>query len=415
VAANASLGSGGEDFQVSTYGLSVGDERELGKCFHLYTAVEEGRGEAGLHLDARECRVSCSDPLASMGAGIYQIDPLGDPRWSEFVAHHPRSSFYHSQPWLESLKRTYGYRPVAYTTSPPGCELRNGLVFCRIESWLTGRRIVSLPFSDHCDPLVGSDGEFAKVITDLLQVFQKEHWEYTELRPRTTIGHLSLGLAPGKQYCFHFLDLSSGVKELYSSLHKDCIQRKIRRADREGLEYREGRSRALLAIFYRLFVKMRQRHGLPPQPFAWFVNLAECLGPAMQVRIALHRGRPAASILTVVYRDTMTYKYGCSDPDLTKFGGTPWLFWKVILEAKSTGLRELDLGRSDWKNPGLITFKDRLGAKRVPVTYWRFPKAQGVADALPAGRLQRLAGEMFLHMPAPLLSATGRLLYRHFG
>jgi len=64
---------------------------------------------------------------------------------------------------------------------------------------------------------------------------------------------------------------------------------------------------------------------------------------------------------------------------------------------------------------GLITFKDRLGAKRVPVTYWRFPKAQGVADALPAGRLQRLAGEMFLHMPAPLLSATGRLLYRHFG
>jgi hypothetical protein len=274
---------------------------------------------------------------------------------------------------------------------------------------------VSLPFSDHCDPLVGSEDEFEKLMSILLRIFQEEHWKYTELRPRTTLAQVPQGLLPDKHYCFHLLDLSSGLKELYASLHKDCIQRKIRRADREGLEYREGRSPELLAIFYRLFVKMRQRHGLPPQPSAWFMNLAECLGPAMQVRIAFHHGRPAASILTVVHRDSMTYKYGCSDPELTKFGGTPWLFWKVISEAKSSGLRELDLGRSDWKNPGLITFKDRLGAKRIPVTYWRFPRPKGGAEAPSEGGVRRLAGEIFLHMPAPLLSATGRLLYRHFG
>lgn len=368
-----------------------------------------------MHLDDRESRTASSPPPLSMGEEVYQIDPLGDPRWPDFVARHPRSSLYHSQPWLESLNRTYGYRPVAYTTSPPGVELSNGLVFCRIESWLTGRRIVSLPFSDHCEPLVACEDDFEKLINVLLPVFQTEHWKYTELRPRSAIAQVPKGLYANKHYCFHSLDLSCGLKELYSSLHRDCIQRKIKRAHKEGLEYREGRSPEELAIFYRLFVRMRQRHGLPPQPMAWFLKLAECLGPAMQVRIALHHGRPAATIITVVHRDTMTYKYGCSDPQLTKFGGTPWLFWKVIQEAKSMGLRELDLGRSDWENPGLITFKDRLGAKRIPITYWRFPKPPGVADAPSEGRLQWLAGKIFLHTPAPLLSATGKLLYRHMG
>jgi len=352
---------------------------------------------------------------ASLGEEVYQIDPLVDPRWPEFVACHPHSSFYHSQPWLESLKRTYGYRPVAYTTSPAGFELRNGLVFCRIESWLTGRRIVSLPFSDDCEPLVGSEDELEKLLSILLPVLQKEHWKYAELRPRTAMAQVPRGMQPGRHYCFHTLDLSSGLKELYSSLHKDCIQRKIRRAEKVGLEYQEGRSPEMLANFYRLFVMMRQRHGIPPQPLAWFLNLAECLGPAMQVRMAFLQGRLAACIITVVHRDTMTYKYGCSDPELNKFGGTPWLFWKVIQEAKSYGFRELDLGRSDWKDLGLIAFKDRLGARRTPATYWRFPRPTGAIDALSDGRLQWFAGKIFHHMPRPLLSATGRLLYRHIG
>ena len=129
----------------------------------------------------------------------------------------------------------------------------------------------------------------------------------------------------------------------------------------------------------------------------------------------MHGGRPAASIITVIHRDIIIYKYGCSDPELNKAGGTPWLFWKLIQEAKSWGLRELDLGRSDWGNSGLIAFKDRLGAKRIPVTYWRFPKPKGVADAAASGRLQWLAGKIFLHAPSSLLAATGRLLYRHMG
>src|SRR6185369_4897333 len=87
-------------------------------------------------------------------AMVYQIDPLRDPRWPEFVNRHRDASVFHSRPWLQAVQRTYGYTPVVYTTSAPTEALSNGIVLCRISSWLTGRRMVSVPFSDHCEPLV---------------------------------------------------------------------------------------------------------------------------------------------------------------------------------------------------------------------------------------------------------------------
>src|SRR5512136_1015169 len=83
----------------------------------------------------------------------YWIDPLVDSRWREFVANHPSSSVFHTPEWMHAMKLTYGYTPLVLTTSPPGKELANGIAFCRIHSLITGTRLVSLPFSDHCQPL----------------------------------------------------------------------------------------------------------------------------------------------------------------------------------------------------------------------------------------------------------------------
>ena len=67
---------------------------------------------------------------------FHQIDPIQDTRWSEFVDSHPKASIFHTVAWLQALRRTYGYAPVAFTTSPATSALKNGLLFCRINSWL---------------------------------------------------------------------------------------------------------------------------------------------------------------------------------------------------------------------------------------------------------------------------------------
>ena len=66
---------------------------------------------------------------------------------------------------------------------------------------------------------------------------------------------------------------------------------------------------------------------------------------------------PVAAILTLSFKDTVTYKYGCSDERFNRLGGTPFLFWKTIQEAKAEGMSQLDLGRSDLHNEGSMASK----------------------------------------------------------
>jgi hypothetical protein len=344
---------------------------------------------------------------------VYKIDPIADERWGKFLQSHPASSIFHTPEWLDALRRTYGYEPVAFTTSPPGSPLTNGFPFCQISSWLSGRRLVSLPFSDHCAPLVESSEQLSELLSSLRERVAREKWEYLEIRAADPILPDCDAFDRSKVFVFHRLDLRPSSDDIFHNFHKDCVQRKIRRAEQARLTYEEGRSKSLLAKFYHLLLVTRRKHGLPPQPVAWFRNLIACLGDKVQIRIASKDGRPIASILTLRHKHVLVYKYGCSDHVFNHLGGTQLLFWKTIQEAKNEQLSEFDLGRSDCDNPGLIKFKDRWGATRSMLTYSRlaFQHSQGVSNSAQIPMVKYL----FTHAPDSLLAAAGRVLYKHIG
>src|SRR5712691_8690190 len=50
---------------------------------------------------------------------VHEIDPLRDLRWQALIDRHPNASVFQTTGWLEALRLTYGYEPVAFTTSPP--------------------------------------------------------------------------------------------------------------------------------------------------------------------------------------------------------------------------------------------------------------------------------------------------------
>jgi hypothetical protein len=348
----------------------------------------------------------CSEPT------VYEIDPLCDSRWARLVESHPRSSVFHTTKWLTALKAVYGYEPVAMTTSPPEAKLTNGLVFCRIKSWLTGRRFVSLPFSDHCETLVDSSDELDVMLLQMRR--DQERWksQYIEIRPLSYRPGSHTGLEKSLTYQFHRLDLRRSTEELFHDFHKDCIQRKIRRAEREGLKYESGNSEKLVQKFYRLMVTTRRRQYLPPQPSAWFRGLVAAFGDDIKIRVASKGDLPVASILTLSHKKRVVYKYGGSIASLNKFGGMAFLFWKTIQEAKDEGLEEFDLGRSNNDNAGLIAFKEHWRAAATTLGYWRYPLIfRGPRSAWRQTLLRRFVQSA----PDFALEAAGTLLYRHIG
>ena len=166
-----------------------------------------------------------------------------------------------------------------------------------------------------------------------------------------------------------------------------------------------------MARFYGLLVLTRRRHQLLPQPLTWFRNLIMCMGDQLKIRLASKDGHPVASILTVRYKDTLVYKYGGSDKSFSNLGGMHFLLWKAIQEAKKEGLLQFDLGRSDWNDQGLIAFKDRWGASRSDLAYWRYGSGS-VRGAISSGQAQ-IARRIFTHVPNVLLPFAGSLVYKH--
>lgn len=344
---------------------------------------------------------------------VYEIDPTRDERWDNFLETEAQASIFHTAGWLEALRRTYGYLPIAFTTSSPQGPLTNALPFCQISSWVSGRRLVSLPFSDHCTPLIEDPDQLNSLLGYLRNRMAFEKWRYIEIRPLPALGTHRADFEVSKVFYFHKLDLRRNLDEMRHHLHKDCVQRKIRRAMREGLVCEEGRSDSLLNGFYHLLLLTRRRHGLPAQALVWFRNLISCLGERVMIRVASKDGRPVAGILTLRYKKTLVYKYGCSDHRFSNLGGTQLLFWKAIQEAKKDQLSEFDLGRSDCDNSGLVAFKDRWGAARTELTYLRYPVTRPRSTSETRQTLVRKY--LWSHLPSGALAIAGRLLYKHMG
>jgi len=156
-----------------------------------------------------------------------------------------------------ALRRTYGYEPVAFSTSSPAVDLTNAVVLCRIRSWLTARRMVALPFADHCEPLVEHPEDQTAICGELQHAVDDGTWKFVELRTRNSSDLAALAARVSASYCLHTLDLRPPLTDLFRALHKDCIQRKIRRAEREALSLEQGRSDELVAKFYQLLVLTR--------------------------------------------------------------------------------------------------------------------------------------------------------------
>jgi lipid II:glycine glycyltransferase (peptidoglycan interpeptide bridge formation enzyme) len=241
---------------------------------------------------------------------------------------------------------------------------------------------------------------------------RSHNWRYIEFRPLSGNSHFSNLLAPSQSFWFHSLDLTPSLEKIYGKFHKSCIQRRIQHAQRQGLTYEKGCSDQLVNEFYELLMITRTRHRLLPQPRSWIRNLVGCMRENAEIRM-VRKGRNAvAAILTLRHRKTIVYKYGCSAEAFHSLAGMPLLFWKLIEESKTEGIDEIDFGRTDLENDGLIQFKDRFGTLRKRLTYYRYGD-DGVrswsAFNVPAVRT------LFSALPHSLSSRAGEMVYRHIG
>ena len=107
---------------------------------------------------------------------------LFDTHLSASLEQKTTGTFYYSQAWLDLIPKFYGYKLIPLTTTNAGGQVTGFLPLCYMQSSLTGKRLVSLPFSDYCPLLAEDEDSVNNLIDQAVQLAQQKRVRYLELR-----------------------------------------------------------------------------------------------------------------------------------------------------------------------------------------------------------------------------------------
>jgi hypothetical protein len=356
-------------------------------------------------------RPTVDQPAAAQPEDLRLVDPLAAPDWDECLANFPEATFFHTVAWARVLNGSYGYRPF-YITMNRGNRMTSALPLMEIDSWLTGKRGVSLPFTDECGPLGVYDDQnsFSQLFQSAKIHGKKRQWKYLECRG----GRELLGKTPAStSYFAHRLSLQKDEKALFSGVDSS-VRRAVRKAEQNKLVIEFSRSLDSMRTFYGLFCKTRQRHGVPPQPFSFFANiqrhvLEKNLG---WVVLARHEGNPVAGAVFFHFGKSVLYKFGASDEKHQNLRANNLVMWEAIRRYAQEGFTSLDFGRTSKSNEGLRRFKLSWGAEERVIEYFRHDLRKNRFVQNPDNNGGGLHSA-YKFMPILFSRVIGFLLYKH--
>jgi CelD/BcsL family acetyltransferase involved in cellulose biosynthesis len=308
-----------------------------------------------------------------MHMDIVQLDPCTSPLWRQLLEQSP-SSLFHSPQWLQVISDTYGWRASAYILADDTGTPRSGIPFCRIAD-IMGERIVSLPFSDYCDPLANDANSWEFLADQLL----RDQCPITVRCLHNGIPLADTRFPVAKQARWHGLDLRPELNDLWNNMH-DSTHRAIRKSQREGVQIRFAETEQDLRAFFEMHLKIRKyKYGLLAQPYSFFQNIWRHFMETHHgfLLLAVLGDRIVAGDLFLEWKETLYYKFNASTPEALSVRPNDSLIWEAIQYAKNRGLKNLDFGLSDIDQDGLIRYKRKFGTEEKTISFLRYsPNAQ---------------------------------------
>jgi len=336
-------------------------------------------------------------------------DPVADSGWDAALLPCPGATFFHGSAWSRVLQETYQFEPLYLVQRTPA-RLASLLPLMGINSWLTGRRGVALPFTDEAAPLCREQAAFDALYSGAAAAAVDRRWKYLEVR-----GGLRFfpGAIPSVSFVGHRLDLQGPPDALFGRC-ESSVRRAVRKAEQGNLSVEFATSLESVRVFHQLLCKTRRRHGVPPQPLAFFEQIHRHVLAAGQGCVVLVRSgvTPVAGAVYFHFGSTVTYKFGASDEQFQQLRANNLVMWSAIKHFAARGFSTLDFGRSSLANVGLQKFKLGWGTVEHPIDYVRRNLRSGqfvtVGDGAAGWHTRAMT-----KLPDPVFKLIGSMLYKH--
>lgn len=339
------------------------------------------------------------------------VNPLDYADWNNLVISSPGYTIFHTSNWARVLHESYGFKPV-YSAFMENGRLAALIPCMEVRSLLTGRRGVSLPFTDYCEPLIRGDNGFLPAMDRLMEYGKSEKWDYIEFRGER---YFPQEVSCSEFYLGHVLTLQGDDETIFSGF-RDSTKRNIKKAAKMGVQVEISVKMESLAEFCRLNCLTRKFHGVPPQPYHFFENIYKhiLLNNLGMVVLASYGKQYVAGAVFFHFGNQAFYKYGASDRSHQELRANNLVMWEAIRWYLGKGFKALSFGRTEQDATGLKQFKMGWGANEEKIKYFKYDlekeRVTGDGSAVKERRYS-----IFHALPTSLSKIAGQLLYRHIG
>ncbi len=346
-----------------------------------------------------------------MSSKIAAINPFEYNNWNDLIASFAGYSIFHTVQFARVINETYGYRPCYYG-SVRNNELSALAPLMDIQSRITGRRGVSLPFADYCDICPGRSQELQPIINQIITFGKKCGWKYIEFRPS---GSFLPHAEPSTSFYRHTLHLNKDPGITLSSM-RSSTKRNIKKALSSDVSVLFSTDADAVYHYYRLHCITRKTQGIPPQPFLFFKNIHRYLIEQNLgfTALASCKGRHIAGAVFLYVGRKAYYKFGAMDKRFQHLRGFNLVIWKAIEHFAERGFESLCFGRTDPANAGLLQFKNGWNTTQEALHYFKYDLRNN-RFARDKNFSHTALTSIFRCTPVPVLKVIGRLLYPHIG
>lgn len=339
------------------------------------------------------------------------VNPLEIANWDDLVLATGQATAFHCSAWARVLNESYGYRPLYFTSFVEG-KISFLMPFMEVNSLLTGKRGVSLPFTDFCDSIAPNEEAFLEGVAAAKDYGKERGWKKAEWRGN---GYFFRGARPAVQYYTHALNLNVSEEQILSGF-KSNTRRNIKKASKEGVRVEVVDSPESMAGYYALHCGTRKDHGLPPQPFSFFERIFEHLvRPGNGFTVLAYLGDLCiAGAVYLHFGKAAVYKFGASIREHQHLRPNNLVMWEAIRECLRRSLRKFSFGRTETDNKGLLQFKRSWNPEEDQVSYHKYDlnKSSFVEESI---GVKGFHNRIFERTPIPVLRFLGSALYRHLG
>jgi CelD/BcsL family acetyltransferase involved in cellulose biosynthesis len=295
--------------------------------------------------------------------------------WNKILSEDPRSTFFHTLEWGESLERSLiGWERYFLLGTVDGHPVA-GLPAMRY-SKRGFYAMMSMPFGTYGGPVVGNDAPesaddlLAKRFFEEARSTRVAFAELVDFPPRTGAASPE---ARGLEDDTQVLDLSSGIDEVLKGF-KPANRNKIRKAQKAGVTVRRGRRKDDFRWYHRVLLDCSKAWGGRVRfDRKFFEGLSAIETGSVQLWLAEYEGSVVAGLMNFAHNDNVMNWGAVTMRDARHLSPMNLLHSDAVKAAVEDGLRTYNFGSSAGFK-GVEEFKTSFGTTRVGYRHYLMQK-----------------------------------------